>query len=72
MGRPLTIAVPKGRILKQLCGLLERAGYDPAALRADDRRLVREDPAAIRTEAVERVRDAVGREALISLGNLGF
>ena len=46
MARPLTIAVPKGRILKQLCVLLEKAGLDPATLRADDRRLVRDDPEA--------------------------
>lgn len=46
MARPLTIAVPKGRILKPLAGLLERAGLDPAALMADDRRLVRDDPDA--------------------------
>lgn len=46
MACPLTIAVPKGRILKQLCVLLEKAGLDPATLRADDRRLVRDDPEA--------------------------
>lgn len=44
--RPLTIAVPKGRILKPLCKLLESAGLDAGPLRADDRRLVREDRAA--------------------------
>jgi ATP phosphoribosyltransferase len=44
--RPLTIAVPKGRILGQLCRLLEKAGLDASVLRADDRRLVREDLAA--------------------------
>lgn len=44
MHRPLTIAVPKGRILGPLCALLERAGRDPAPLRADDRRLERDDP----------------------------
>lgn len=44
--RPLTIAVPKGRILGQLCHLLEKAGLDASVLRADDRRLVREDHAA--------------------------
>jgi ATP phosphoribosyltransferase len=43
--RPLTIAVPKGRILGPLCKLLERAGRDPSPLRADDRRLERDDPA---------------------------
>ena len=46
MARPLTIAVPKGRILKQLGRLLERAGLDPAVLMADDRRLVRDDAEA--------------------------
>jgi ATP phosphoribosyltransferase len=45
---PLTIAVPKGRILRPLCELLSAAGHDPAALRADDRRLVREDGAGLR------------------------
>lgn len=40
--RPLTIAVPKGRIPKQLAPLLERAGVDPSALHESDRRLVRE------------------------------
>lgn len=38
---PLTIAVPKGRILKSLAPLLERAGIDVSPLTADDRRLVR-------------------------------
>ncbi len=46
MVRPITIAVPKGRILGPLCTLLERAGYGGAVLRADDRRLVRDDPAS--------------------------
>ncbi|HLV19885.1 MAG TPA: ATP phosphoribosyltransferase [Polyangiaceae bacterium] len=40
--RPLTLAVPKGRILKALVPLFERAGYDAACLLADDRRLVRD------------------------------
>jgi len=40
---PITVAVPKGRILRQLAPLLERAGLNPRALLADDRRLVRED-----------------------------
>jgi len=40
--KPLTIAVPKGRIIKTLAPLLERAGLDTAALLADDRRLIRE------------------------------
>lgn len=39
--RPLTIAVPKGRILKVLVPLLERAGVAASCLQADDRRLVR-------------------------------
>lgn len=38
---PLTIAVPKGRILKSLAPLFERAGIDVSPLTADDRRLVR-------------------------------
>lgn len=41
-GSPLSIAVPKGRILKMLAPLLERAGLDVAPLLCDDRRLVRE------------------------------
>ncbi|HVY45822.1 MAG TPA: ATP phosphoribosyltransferase [Minicystis sp.] len=39
---PLTIAVPKGRILAALGPLLARAGLDAAPLEADDRRLVRD------------------------------
>src|SRR5690606_28811743 len=39
----ITIAVPKGRILGPLCALLDRAGWGSDALRADDRRLVRND-----------------------------
>ncbi len=39
--RPLTIAIPKGRILKALGPLFERAGIDPAPLHETDRRLVR-------------------------------
>src|SRR5438045_7111546 len=46
MSRPLTIAVPKGRILGALAKLLERAGLDASVLLADDRRLVREDPSS--------------------------
>ena len=38
---PLTIAVPKGRILKVLAPLFARAGVDTEPLLADDRRLVR-------------------------------
>lgn len=40
--KPLTIAVPKGRIIKTLAPLFERAGLDTSALLADDRRLIRE------------------------------
>lgn len=39
---PLTIAVPKGRILKPLAALLSRAGLDTAPLFADDRTLIRQ------------------------------
>lgn len=42
--RPLVVAVPKGRVLKQLVPRLERAGVDARVLLADDRTLVREDP----------------------------
>jgi ATP phosphoribosyltransferase len=40
-GPPLTVAVPKGRILSALAPLLERAGIDPSPLLTNDRRLVR-------------------------------
>lgn len=40
----VTIAVPKGRVLKQLAKRLAKADFiDPQVLLADDRRLVRED-----------------------------
>jgi ATP phosphoribosyltransferase len=39
--RPLTFAVPKGRILTALAPLFERAGIDAAPLYETDRRLVR-------------------------------
>ncbi|MDI1431631.1 ATP phosphoribosyltransferase [Polyangium sorediatum] len=42
---PLSIAVPKGRILKALAPLFSRAGLDVGPLVADDRRLVRDDAA---------------------------
>ncbi|MDC0748695.1 ATP phosphoribosyltransferase [Polyangium mundeleinium] len=42
---PLSIAVPKGRILKALAPLFSRAGLDVGPLLADDRRLVRDDAA---------------------------
>ncbi|MGE3635284.1 MAG: ATP phosphoribosyltransferase, partial [Sandaracinaceae bacterium] len=43
MSELLTVAVPKGRVLRPLSRLLERAGLDAAALTKDDRTLVRED-----------------------------
>jgi ATP phosphoribosyltransferase len=41
----ITIGVPKGRVLKQLAPLLESVGVGTADVLADDRRLVRVDPA---------------------------
>jgi ATP phosphoribosyltransferase len=41
MTQPITIAVPKGRVLKQLAKRFQPAGIDPDVLLADDRRLVR-------------------------------
>ncbi len=43
---PLTIALPKGRVLRVVAPLLERAGLDSGTLLADDRTLVRESPTA--------------------------
>ncbi|OQX69403.1 MAG: ATP phosphoribosyltransferase [Sorangiineae bacterium NIC37A_2] len=40
--RPLTIGIPKGRILKGLVPLFERAGIGMREVFADDRRLIRE------------------------------
>jgi ATP phosphoribosyltransferase len=42
--KPLTIAIPKGRVQKALGALFARAGIDASVLDADDRRLVRETP----------------------------
>jgi ATP phosphoribosyltransferase len=42
----LTIALPKGRVLRAVAPLLVRAGADAEALFADDRTLIREAPAA--------------------------
>jgi ATP phosphoribosyltransferase len=42
----VTVAVPKGRILKHLSRLLAAVGVAPDTLLADDRRLVRHDEAA--------------------------
>jgi ATP phosphoribosyltransferase len=43
---PLTLALPKGRVLRAVAPLLARLGADAEALLADDRSLVREAPAA--------------------------
>jgi len=40
--RPLTLAIPKGRVSQQLAPLLDKAGIPTGSLRAEDRRLVRE------------------------------
>ncbi|HKY36927.1 MAG TPA: ATP phosphoribosyltransferase [Polyangiaceae bacterium] len=40
--RPLTLAIPKGRVTKVLAPLFATAGLDASALSEDDRRLVRE------------------------------
>ena len=42
----VVIAVPKGRVLEQLVGRLERAGIPTGALTAKSRKLVREDKGA--------------------------
>ena len=46
VSRPLTIAVPKGRVLKALTPVLARLGIDAATVlgESDDRRLIREVP----------------------------
>lgn len=41
MSRPITIAVPKGRVLKSLAKRFLQAGIDPDVLLSEDRRLVR-------------------------------
>jgi ATP phosphoribosyltransferase len=41
MSQPITIAVPKGRVLKSLAARFARAGVEPSVLLEDDRRLVR-------------------------------
>ncbi|MBN2195673.1 MAG: ATP phosphoribosyltransferase [Polyangiaceae bacterium] len=46
--RPLTVAVPKGRVLDKLSPLLGRAGIDTVPLFADDRKLIRETSAGMR------------------------
>ena len=42
MTRPITIAVPKGRVVRVLAPFFKRAGVDTSALELDDRRLIRE------------------------------
>ena len=42
----LTIALPKGRVLRAVAPLLARAGVDAGALLADDRTLIRDSPEA--------------------------
>ena len=42
----LTVALPKGRVLRAVAPLLSKAGADVQALLADDRTLMRESPAA--------------------------
>jgi ATP phosphoribosyltransferase len=42
----LTVALPKGRVLRAVAPMLARAGADTQVLLADDRSLVREMPAA--------------------------
>ncbi len=46
MSGPLTLALPKGRVLRAVAPLLARAGVDANTLLADDRSLVREARAA--------------------------
>jgi ATP phosphoribosyltransferase len=38
----ITIAIPKGRVIRALAPLFEKAGIDTAPLMADDRKLIRE------------------------------
>ncbi len=45
MSEPLTIALPKGRVLRAVVPLLAQTGADGQALLADDRSLVRESAA---------------------------
>jgi ATP phosphoribosyltransferase len=46
MSEPLTLALPKGRVLRAVAPLFARAGVPPEVLLADDRTLVRAAPAA--------------------------
>lgn len=47
MTEPLTIALPKGRVLRAVAPLFARAGVPAETLLADDRTLVREAPGAM-------------------------
>jgi ATP phosphoribosyltransferase len=40
--KPLTIAIPKGRVLERLVAVLVRAGFDVSELESKDRRLIRQ------------------------------
>jgi ATP phosphoribosyltransferase len=42
VSRPITIAIPKGRVIRALMPLFQRAGLDTTTLESDDRRLIRE------------------------------
>jgi ATP phosphoribosyltransferase len=42
--KPLTLAIPKGRVTKALAPLFERAGINTHDLLADERKLIRETP----------------------------
>jgi len=42
VSRPITIAIPKGRVIRALMPLFQRAGLDTGTLESDDRRLIRE------------------------------
>lgn len=46
MSEPLTFALPKGRVAEQLAPLLRAIGVDSSDILANDRRLVRRDPAS--------------------------
>jgi ATP phosphoribosyltransferase len=46
--KPLTVAIPKGRVLTNLLPLLERAGIETAGIVGDDRKLIREVDGGLR------------------------
>jgi ATP phosphoribosyltransferase len=48
VSEPLTMALPKGRVLRAVAPLLAHAGVDVESLLADDRTLMRESAAGIR------------------------